>query len=97
MPERQAAEDRWSALQRAGLAVYCLAWGVMFVVMLAMPILAAAELATLDGPTQGSSAAPALPFDVEIWLLYSLNLCRRCSSPPRRPCCSGAAGATAWR
>ncbi len=73
----QAAEARErgdSALRRAGLTLYRVVWGALFLATLAMPVLAAIQLAGLTGPAAGSRATPALPFRVEAWLLYSLNL-----------------------
>jgi hypothetical protein len=74
MPEVRAGEQRESALRRAGLALYRVLWGTMFVAALVAPVLAAIELARLAGPPADSAATAALPFRVEAWLLYSLNL-----------------------
>ena len=97
MPQAQATSERETPLRRAGLALYRLAWSLLFAATLVMPVLAAIRLAGLSEPAADSRATPALPFQVEAWLLYSLNLVPRCSSPPARCCFSGGAGASAWR
>jgi hypothetical protein len=74
MPQAQGISERETPLRRAGLALYRLAWGLLFAATLVMPVLAAIRLAGLSGPAADSRATPALPFQVEAWLLYSLNL-----------------------
>jgi hypothetical protein len=74
MAEAHVGKERESALLRAGLAVYRTAWGALFLATLVMPVLAAIQLAQLTGPAADSRAATVLPFRVEAWLLYSLNL-----------------------
>ena len=74
MPDADAGERSEFALRHAGLLVYRTAWGALFVATLVMPVLAAIQLVGLAAPAAGSAATPLLPFRLEAWLFYSLNL-----------------------
>src|SRR5262245_35267047 len=74
MRGEQAGDQGKSTLRRAGRALYLTAWGALLVAALVTPIVAAAELARLTGPAVDSAAQAAMPFRVEAWLLFALNL-----------------------